>query len=228
MTKLTKAIALATAMTAGLAATATTQAEVSASVDIASSYLYRGTSLSDGEAVVSGSLDYGHESGVYVGAWASSGDTTNGSEYDIYFGFAGEAGVLSYDIGYASYIYPSQSEEAVADTTNNITATKDELGDVTELYLNLSAAGVDFSTYFNDNGGDYIYNSVGYGVDKFYGLVGVTTDLEDDGKGAYTHMDVSYAYNDNITFTASKIVAQSSGNSGASPQFVVSYSLPIE
>jgi uncharacterized protein (TIGR02001 family) len=226
MTKLSQAIALATAMTAGLAATATTQAEVSASVDIASSYLYRGTSLSTGEAVVSGSLDYAHASGAYVGAWASSGDTSNGSEYDIYFGYAGTAGALSYDVGYASYIYPSQSEEAVA--AGDAEATKDEIGDVTELYLNLSAAGVDFSTYFNDNGGDYIYNSVGYGVDKFYGLVGVTTDLEEDGKGAYTHIDVSYAYNDNVTFTASKIVAQSSGNSAASPQFVVSYSLPIE
>lgn len=226
MTKLSQAIALATAMTAGLAATATTQAEVSASVDIASSYLYRGTSLSNGEAVVSGSLDYAHASGAYVGAWASSGDTANGSEYDIYFGYAGTAGALSYDVGYASYIYPSQSEEAVA--AGDAEATKDEIGDVTELYLNLSAAGVDFSTYFNDNGGDYIYNSLGYGMDKFYGLVGVTTDLEEDGKGAYTHIDVSYAYNDNVTFTASKIVAQSNGNSAASPQFVVSYSLPIE
>jgi uncharacterized protein (TIGR02001 family) len=228
MTKLSQAIALATAMTAGLVATSTSQAEVSASVDIASSYLYRGTSLGKSEAVVSGSLDYAHASGAYVGAWASSGDTENGSEYDIYFGYAGTAGSLSYDVGYASYIYPLMSEEAVADTSNNITATKDEIGDVTELYLNLSAAGVDFSTYFSDNGGDYVYNSLGYGMDKFYGLVGVNTDLEDDGKSAYTHIDVSYAYNDNVTFTASKIVAQSDGNSAASPQFVVSYSLPIE
>jgi len=228
MTKLSQAIALATAMTAGLVATTTTQAEVSASASVASSYLWRGQNLSNGAAVVAGSLDYGHESGAYAGAWVSSGDAALGTEYDLYVGFAGEAGDLSYDVGYIGYIYPSQNEEAVADTTNNVTSTADELGDVSDLYLNLSFAGVDFTTNFSDNGGDYVYNTLGYGIDSVSGLIGVNTDLEDDGKGAYTHIDLSYAYNDNVSFTVSKMVAQSSGTSAASPEFVVSYSLPIE
>jgi len=228
MTKLSQAIALATAMTAGLVATTTTQAEVSASASVASSYLWRGQNLSNGAAVVAGSLDYGHESGAYAGAWVSSGDAALGTEYDLYVGFAGEAGDLSYDVGYIGYIYPSQNEEAVADTTNNVTSTADELGDVSDLYLNLSFAGVDFTTNFSDNGGDYVYNTLGYGIDSVSGLIGVNTDLEDDGKGAYTHIDLSYAYNDNVSFTVSKMVAQSSGTSAGSPEFVVSYSLPIE
>ena len=228
MTKLSQAIALATAMTAGLVGTTTTQAEVSASAGVASSYLWRGQNLSNGAAVVSGSLDYGHESGAYAGAWVSSGDAALGTEYDLYVGFAGEAGDLSYDVGYVSYIYPSQNEEAVAVAGNGIDSTADELGDVSDLYLNLSFAGVDFTTNFSDNGGDYVYNTLGYGMGSVSGLIGVSTDLEDDGKGAYTHIDLSYAYNDNVSFTVSKMVAQSSGNSGASPEFVVSYSLPIE
>ncbi|MEH6450686.1 MAG: TorF family putative porin [Oleispira sp.] len=226
MTKLSQAIALATAMTAGLVGTTTTQAEVSASAGVASSYLWRGQNLSNGAAVVSGSLDYGHESGAYAGAWVSSGDVALGTEYDLYVGFAGDAGDLSYDVGYIGYIYPSQSEEAVA--AGNATSTADELGDVSDLYLNLSFAGVDFTTNFSDNGGDYVYNTLGYGMDSVSGLIGVSTDLEDDGKGAYTHIDLSYAYNDNVSFTVSKMVAQSSGTSAASPEFVVSYSLPIE
>jgi hypothetical protein len=99
---------------------------------------------------------------------------------------------------------------------------------VGDIYLNLSLAGVDFTTNFSDNGGDYVYNTLGYGMGSVSGLIGVNTDLEDDGKGAYTHIDVSYAYNDNVSFTVSKMVAQSSGTSAASPEFVVSYSLPIE
>ena len=239
MTKLSQAIALATAMTAGLVATTTTQAEVSASANVASSYLWRGQNLSNGAAAVSGSLDYSHKSGLYTGAWVSSGDAAMGTEYDLYVGFSGEAGKLSYDVGYVGYIYPSQSEEAaLAYNTDNAAAiasgdkdaqgTADELGDMSDLYLNLSFAGVDFTTNFSDNGGDYVYNTLGYGMGAVSGLIGVNTDLEEDGKGAYTHIDLSYAYNDNISLTVSKMVAQSSGTSAASPEFVVSYSLPIE
>jgi uncharacterized protein (TIGR02001 family) len=226
MTKLSQAIALATVMTAGLVGTTTTQAEVSASAGVASSYLWRGQNLSNGAAVVSGSLDYGHESGAYAGAWVSSGDAAMGTEYDLYVGFAGEAGDLSYDVGYVGYIYPSQNEEAVA--KGDADATADELGNMSDLYLNLSFAGVDFTTNFSDNGGDYVYNTLGYGMGAVSGLIGVNTDLEEDGKGAYTHINLSYAHNDNISFTVSKMVAQSSGTSAASPEFVVSYSLPIE
>ena len=149
-----------------------------------------------------------------------------GTEYDLYVGFAGEAGDLSYDVGYVGYIYPSQNEEAVA--KGDADATADELGNMSDLYLNLSFAGVDFTTNFSDNGGDYVYNTLGYGMGAVSGLIGVNTDLEEDGKGAYTHINLSYAHNDNISFTVSKMVAQSSGTSAASPEFVVSYSLPIE
>lgn len=223
MTKLSHAIALATVMSTGLMATTATQAEVSASASVASSYLYRGVNLSNGAAAVSGSLDYGHESGAYAGAWVSSGDVGLGTEYDLYAGYAGEAGKLGYDVGYISYIYPSQSEELVGGDS-----AADELGDISEVYLNLSFEGVDFTTNYSDNGSDYVYNTLGYGMGAVSGLVGVNTDLEEDGKGAYTHIDLSYAYNDNLSFTVSKIVAQSSGNSAGSPEVVVTYSLPIE
>lgn len=229
MTKFSQAIVLATAMTAGLAATSATHAEVSASAGVASSYLWRGQNLGNGSPAVSGSLDYSHESGAYAGAWVSSGDSGLGTEYDLYVGFAGEVGDLSYDVGYVSYIYPSQSEEAV--DAGDATSTADELGDVSEVYLGLSMVGVDFTTYYNDNGGDYVYNTLGYGMDKFYGLVGVNTDLEDDGHSAYTHIDLTYAYNDNVSFTVSKMVATSDKtnvSASTSPEFVVSYTLPIE
>jgi uncharacterized protein (TIGR02001 family) len=226
MTKLSQAIALATAMTAGLVATTTTQAEVSASASVASSYLWRGQNLSNGAAAVSGSLDYALESGLYTGAWVSSGDAGLGTEYDLYVGFAGEAGGIGYDIGYMGYMYPSQSEEAVE--AGDADSTADELGNVGDIYLNLSLADVSLTTNFSDNGSDYVYNTLSYGMGSVSALIGVNTDLEDDGKGAYTHINLDYAFNDSISFTLSKMVAQSSGTSAASPEFVVSYSLPIE
>ncbi len=182
MTKLSQAIALATAMTAGLVATTTTQAEVSASAGVASSYLWRGQNLSNGAAVVSGSLDYSHESGAHAGAWVSSGDVAMGTEYDLYIGYAGEIGKLSYDVGYIGYIYPSQSEEAAlefnTDNADDIAAgdedaqgTADELGDMSDLYLNLSFEGIDFTTNFSDNGSDYVYNTLGYGMGAVFGLI---------------------------------------------------------
>ena len=48
-----------------------------------------------------------------------------------------------------------------------------------------------------------------------------------------THVDLSYAFNDNISFTASKVVDQDLDKDDAGAfdedlKFVVAYSLPIE
>jgi hypothetical protein len=49
-------------------------------------------------------------------------------------------------------------------------------------------------------------------------------DKDDD----YTHLDLSYAYNDNISFTVSKIVSQEIDKKlDEDTKFVISYSLPI-
>lgn len=229
MKKLTLAIATASAMTAGLMGATAAHAEVSASASVASQYLWRGQNLGNGDPAVSGSLDYAHESGAYVGAWVSSGDAGLGTEYDVYFGYAGEAGSLSYDVGYASYIYPSQSEEAFE--AGDADGVADEFGDVGELYLGLGFAGVDFMTYYNDKGGDYVYQTLGYGMGDISGTVGVHSSLEDAevDNTHYTHIDLSYAYNDAVSFTVSKMVSASDSDLVAgSPEFVVSYTLPIE
>lgn len=230
MTKLSQAIALATAMTAGLAATATTQAEVSASADIASMYLWHGQNLSNGAAVVSGSLDYSHESGLYAGIWGTSGDSTVGTEYDVYVGFAGAAGDFGYDVAYASYLYPGN--------------TNDDVNDNAEVSLGFSYAGASLSFLKNtdtDVNGDYLFTTLGYDMGKFGFVLGNASGVteKDAGKyfpSEYTHVDVTYAYNDNISFTASQIIDQSFKGANdptlseidESTLFVVSYSLPIE
>ena len=224
MNKLSQAIALATAMTAGLAATTATQAEVevSASAGVANMYLWRGVDLGanggqGGVPAVSGDLSVS-AAGAYGGVWTSSGDAASGQEYDIYAGYGGEAGALSYDVSIWAYVYP---DGGVSDGT---------FGDNSEIIVSLGAAGASVGIYKQvgdavDN--DNMYYTLGYGMDAFSGTVGITDAA---AKGAdYTHFDLSYAYNDNISFTVSKIVDQETEKAlDEDTKFVVSYSLPIE
>jgi hypothetical protein len=223
MIKLSQAIALATAMTAGLAATTTTQAEmeVAASASIANMYLWRGQNLGQsattgGIPAFSGDIAVS-ASGAYGGIWASSGDANAGQEYDIYAGYGGEAGAISYDVSIWAYVYPDGG------------TTDGTFGDNSEIIVSLGAAGASVGIYKqigDDVDNDNMYYTLGYGMDAFSANVGMTgaADKDDD----YTHLDLSYAYNDNISFTVSKIVSQEIDKKlDEDTKFVISYSLPI-
>lgn len=111
MTKLSQAIALATAMTAGLATTATTQAEVSYNAAVTSNYVWRGDTQANDNTALQGGVDYAHESGLAAGIWTSSleGDT----EVDYYASFGGEAGIVSYELGAIAYDYNADASDFV-------------------------------------------------------------------------------------------------------------------
>lgn len=82
--------------------------EVSANVAVVSDYRFRGLSLSDRDPAVQGGIDVSHESGLFVGTWASTIADYGGSnvELDIYGGYAGSAGGLDYTITALAYVYP--------------------------------------------------------------------------------------------------------------------------
>ena len=216
MKTLSKAIAIASLVSASALTAQVAQAEVSASAAVASTYLWRGTDL--GGAAVSGSLDYSHASGAYAGIWGSSGDASGGNETDLYFGFAGEAGSIGYDIGYATYLYPGE----------------DDIDDAAEFYLSVSAAAFSATVYVpTDSDSDYRYIALGADAGDYSFALGQTIDNTDDdfpGVDAdYTHLDVTYAYNDKLAFTYSQVVAEDTeGYADMGGTFVVSYSLPIE
>lgn len=99
--------------TALLSATGIASAEISGNVALSSDYVWRGFSQTDNQMAISGGLDYAHESGFYLGTWASNvdsqffGGTTDPQiELDAYAGFAGEMGAIGYDLGVTEYIYP--------------------------------------------------------------------------------------------------------------------------
>ena len=75
---------------------------------------------------------------------------------DLYGGYAGEAGAMSYDVGYIQYMYPDKTTDA----------------DFGEVYVTLGTGPVSVSYYYevdNDDGsvdsGDNTYLSLDYGMD---------------------------------------------------------------
>ena len=85
----------------------------SANVGIYSDYVYRGVSQTLTEPAIQGGIDWTHDSGFYVGAWASNVNFGDGDqahiEMDTYAGYGGSFGKLSYDINFLYYWYPGAS-----------------------------------------------------------------------------------------------------------------------
>ncbi len=90
--------------------------EFSANVALSTDYVYRGQSQTGNLPAVSGGLDYAHESGFYLGTWASNVDFGNNvtMELDLYGGYGGDLGStgISYDVGLLYYLYPGQPSGA--------------------------------------------------------------------------------------------------------------------
>lgn len=242
----TKFMASAVAASAlSFGALAPAQADISASVSIASSYLWRGIDLSSGTPAVSGDLSYSLGA-FYTGLWASSGDTNgnnnngnqNGTEYDIYAGVGQSFGDFSYDLSVWNYVYPNQS------------TSEDSFGALTETILTLNYGPMSFTwienianqavngSFLTSNGYDgYRYFSLSATFGQFSVLLGAHDDLEPtDPKanastyGNATHVDVSYAYNDNLSFTFSQFVDDENFEQyqlDDDLKFVVSYALPL-
>ena len=85
-------------------------AEFESNIALSSDYVWRGMTQTAGEPAVSGGFDIAGESGLYFGTWGSNVEFGDGAamELDWYAGFAGEAGALSYDIGYLAFTYPGE------------------------------------------------------------------------------------------------------------------------
>lgn len=201
--------------------------ELSASASVANMYLWRGIDLGDGSAAVSGDLTYSI-GGAYAGIWVSSGDDTLGNEYDLYAGYGAELGDFSFDISLWNYNY---SDNGVAGKGFDV--SDDTTGELSEIITTVGFKGISLSYYDNIAGATgYEYWTLSGGIGKVSATVGFH-DPEGSGSNDMTHVDLSYAFNDNISFTASKVVDQDldKNDMGAFDEdvkFVVAYSLPIE
>ncbi|ACA85404.1 TorF family putative porin [Shewanella woodyi] len=179
-------LVLATALISPIAS-----AEVSGEVSLTNDYRFRGVSQTASNFAIQAGVDWSHDSGFFLGAWASNVDFDepdyNGPdiELDIYAGYYGELNDdLSYDVTLYRYNYPGDSDLD---------------------YLEASI-GVDFSGfrlaywYTNDYGGsdlDLHYTEVNYSyefyenwsLDLHYGYN--FGDGIDDGEGFDSYADYS-------------------------------------
>ncbi|WP_428409587.1 TorF family putative porin [Hyphococcus sp.] len=83
----------------------------SANVTLTSDYRFRGISQTEEDLALQGGFDAAHESGFYVGTWASNlagWGTFGGSnlELDIYGGYATEVSSVGLDVGVVWYLFP--------------------------------------------------------------------------------------------------------------------------
>lgn len=209
-------VALAVSMAAGVVAVPTAaNAELSYNAAVSNMYLWRGLDVSSGGAVVSGGVDYAHDSGAYASLWASTGNSlgsaaadptlTPGYEFDVILGYSGEVSGFGYDLSYWRIAYPQAS------------STYGE-----EAILGLSYMGVEFS-YVDNLDNDYKYYTLGYSMDKYSIMYGAS---EDDAGAEYSHVDLGYAATDALSFTISM---PSDDTAGISEQtlIAVTYSLPL-
>ena len=89
---------------------------VSGSAALVSDYRFRGVSQTDKGMAIQGGITATHESGLYVGTWASnlSGWGTFGGsnmELDLFAGYAIPLGGATLDVGLTWYMYPSGADK---------------------------------------------------------------------------------------------------------------------
>lgn len=191
-------------------------AEVSASIGAGNMYYWRGLDLGEGDASVWGDLKYS-ESGFYAGVWGGSGDYDDGQEYDLYAGYGGSLGDFKYDLSVWSYSYPMVEVQP---------------GDLSEAVLSLGYGPVTATYYKNiaakeygDN--SYSYATLAFTLSQFTLKYGVHMDDTDSVDGV-AHVDLTYAYNEKLSFTFGKIVDDQDGAVNDEAKFVVGFSLPIK
>ena len=199
-------------------------AALEANIGASSNYMFRGVTLSDKDAAVSGGLDYSSESGGYAGTWMSTMTSANGEEVDFYAGFSKD----DYDLGVIYYYYPDQTDADYAEIYGSYT-----MGAITASMAYTPWSQVD-DTVAQESfiKGDIYYSlaasaelSDGWGVTGTVGYM----DFEDDGVGgtdtSYAHMqlDLTKTAGDfgDVTFSLSKADAESGDDD---PAFFVSLS----
>jgi len=216
MKKLVAASAVLSAL-AGFAVPAA-HADVAATVGVSNMYYWRGFDLGGGAALSADVNVSGN--GFIAGIWTSSGDGTLGTEYDLYAGYSGTAGDFTYGVSLVSYNYPTLGDDSIAP------------GDYVELVPTIGYGPFKLTYYdaiaadhapLGDK--DYSYATAELNFEKFNIKYGQHMD---DGDKTTAHLDVTYKYNDKLSFTLGKIIDDNDGAVDDEVNFVVGLTLPIQ
>jgi uncharacterized protein (TIGR02001 family) len=208
--KFTKTV-LASAVIAASGFAATAQAEddaVTMNIGVTSNYVWRGVTQSSDAASVSGGLDYAHESGLYIGTWIGSlGDSEDGgfpgAETDFYIGYGGEAGSMTYDVGYVLYYYSDIQDGNFGEAYGSLGFGDFSVG------LNYTAySQADDDATFGE-GGLHVSASYGFALSEEIGLSATVGTYDFDTPNStdnYEYAQVDVAKGD-FTLSISKVFA---------------------
>lgn len=224
------ATAVASVLTSGIA-----NAELSGNAAITSNYIWRGVTQTADQAAGQGGIDWGHDSGLYVGTWVSNvdfsdipaGEYGKGYEMDVYAGFAGEAGGLGYDLGVISYQYPITPEFNFTEAYISGTMSVVTIG---LAYTVDAASGNDGGVF--DSGDMYVNGSVDFSAGKSdVSIYAGSYMFENDGKAGvgevdYVHYGASIG-KDGFTFAVDKNDIDD-GSSIDNVRFTASYAVDFE
>jgi uncharacterized protein (TIGR02001 family) len=176
------ALSLVSLLAIGSTAPVMAEDSLSANIGVASNYVWRGLTQTDGGAAVSGGVDYSHGSGFYLGTWVSNvdfGDDTN-YEWDIYAGYGGEVGDISYDLNTIYYAYPDGEDLDFWELGGSVS-------------YSVATVGLQYTIDkdVGDSGDIYYYGGLAFDLPQEFGL-GLTLGHYDfEESGDYTHWQVS-------------------------------------
>lgn len=163
----------------------------SATLTATTDYRDRGISQSDEHPAIQGSIDWEHDSGFYLGVWASNVDFNDGGEadyeLDVYGGYATEWGGFEWDFMVNGIFYPGASEMldydlvefstavsrafGIANTKVVLIYSPDNSGDSgTALYSKFEGDVPIFETGVSLTGNfghQYVDNKINYGVGSY-------------------------------------------------------------
>ena len=167
-----KNITLITLFLGAFAFITSAYASVTASGSVSSDYVWRGESLSGGDAVVQGGLEY-TDTNYYAGAWVSTLGNDNGEELNLYVGTE----LSGFDLAITKYVVNSE--------------------EITELSVGYSLAGFDLFYAQNEEESDETFMSVSYGFDINESISGSLTYGEWSDEAVintsdYIQLDLSY------------------------------------
>lgn len=156
---------------------------LSANVGVVSDYRYRGISYSDEHPALQGNLDWTHDSGVYLGTWASSVDFTDAdAEIDLYGGYAFDQGPYNVDVGLIGYYFPGAADSRDYDYYEGKLAVSRSFGQVN------TTGALNYSPDYFAGSGDALYAS--FGADAPV----LDTGFKVQGHAGYQWIDDELAY----------------------------------
>lgn len=227
-------IAAASFSAAAVAETVNTPAgdlDVTMNAGLTTDYIFRGVSQTQGNGAIQGGLDIAHDSGLYVGTWASNVDFGGKAsvEFDYYLGFGGDITEdVSYDLGWIKYDYPGEAALNFSEYYGSVSAygftlganySNDFAGSNSTLYSYIGyeytlpmdiGLALQYGDYdFKDAlvvGGEDSYNDWSVGLSKTcmgldFALTYTDTDLSGVTQGFFGKKDNSES---NLTLSVSK------------------------